>query len=240
MHVKFKFSLLQLFSILRSTLLWNLIPYPRSCMRSLWFMQLHLWTSSLFQHLYFVPFLPFPFFYPPFSHQQKQTTLFLLLIITFSPWDPMSTRKGHSFGSKFMAPPKILFTLSLLLMGKCWADSPEAEQSCSAVAKTLVCHQHLPSSQCTALWELLWGNSLCLQQTLNTQKYSGCLLTALTGWRREECYYTKLWQLRKAETKLLKYSQNVWQKNEGCFIPDYITVHFIASYIHLRDYILMT
>lgn len=124
--------------------------------------------------------------------------------------------------------------------GKCWADSPEPVQSCSAVAKTLECHQHLPSSQCTALWELLWGNSLCLQQTLNKQKYSGCLLTALTEWRREECYYTKLLQLRKAETKLLKYSQNVWHKNEGCFIPDYITVHFIASYIHLRDYILMT
>lgn len=51
---------------------------------------------------------------------------------------------------------------------------------------------------------------------------------------------TKLLELRKTETKLLKYSPDVWQKSEGHFIPDYITVHFTAYSIPLKDHVLMT
>lgn len=119
-------------------------------------------------------FCPFPSSTPASPISWNKTTLFLLLIITSFPWDPMSTNKGHAwaFGSKVMSPPKILLTLSLLVMRGALDSSTDAVQSCSAIAKTLVCHQHLSSYQSTALWELLWGK---FTPSLKDPKYAEIL-----------------------------------------------------------------
>lgn len=113
---------------------------------------------------------------PPFSHQLKQTSLFLLLIVTFFPWNPISASKGHAFGNKVMSPPKILSTLSLLVMGEMlerqhwWCCARAAQQFPKhwCVINTFPATSVQHSESCCG------GNSL--RQTLNMQKYSGCLL----------------------------------------------------------------
>lgn len=178
----------------------------------------------------------------PFSHQPKQTTLFLLLIITFffhGIWC-LQVRVMHLATKSCPLPrscsPSAYWWWGEMLDRQHWCFARAAQQ----LPKTWCVINIFPAANAQHCESCYGGNSLCLWQTQNIHNYSGCLLTTLTGWRKEECYWTKLLQLRKAETKLLKYSQNVWQKKEGRFIPDYITVHITACSIHLRDYVLMT
>lgn len=53
------------------------------------------------------------------------------------------------FGSAVLAvsSPRILSTPSLLGRRECCRDRPDAVEQCSAVAKTVVCYQHLASYQ---------------------------------------------------------------------------------------------
>lgn len=118
----------------------------------------------------------------PFPCQEKQTTLFFLLIITFFPWDPTSTSKGQAFGSKVMSAHEIFLTLSLLVMG---GMLERRRWCCASAAQQLPKHwcviNTFPATSVQHCESCSEGNTLRLRQTLNMQKYSGCLLTTLTG-----------------------------------------------------------
>lgn len=239
MHAKFKFSQYQLFSILRSIILWNLIFTPA-------------WDHHD-SHSYI------------YEQAACSSTFILCLFYPFPSSTPLfpSAKANHPFSSPnhhiffrgiwcLQVRVMHLATKSCPLPRSCspsaywwWGEMLDRQHWCFARAaqqlpKTWCVINIFPAANAQHCESCYGGNSLCLWQTQNIHNYSGCLLTTLTGWRKEECYWTKLLQLRKAETKLLKYSQNVWQKNEGRFIPDYITVHITACSIHLRDYVLMT
>lgn len=165
-----------------------LVSNLHSYMRSSWFTQLYLWTCSVFQDLYFVSFLPFHFFYLPFPISQNKLPFPSPNHHIFSHgiWClPVS----RAFGCKVMSPPKILFTLSLLVMGEMldrqhWCCARAAQQ----LPKTWCVISIFPAANAQHCESCYGGNSLCLWQTQNIHNYSGCLLTTLTGWRKEECY----------------------------------------------------